>query len=84
MTTEEIKDFKNKLHNGVVEFKYTKVNGEERIARGTLHETTITKDGGSMPKGTMMVSDETIRYYDLNSNGWRSFRTENFVEIISS
>lgn len=82
MTTQEIKDFKNALHNGVVEFKYTKVNGDERIARGTLHETAITEDGGSMPKGTMTVSDETIRYYDLNSNGWRSFRVENFVEVL--
>lgn len=82
MTTQEIKDFKNALHNGVVEFKYTKVNGEERIARGTLYETAITEDGGSMPKGTMTVSDETIRYYDLNSNGWRSFRVENFVEVL--
>ena len=82
MTTQEIKDFKNALHNGVVEFKYTKVNGEERIARGTLHETAITEDGGSMPKGAMTVSDETIRYYDLNSNGWRSFRVENFVEVL--
>jgi len=82
MTTEEIKDFKKKLHEGVVEFKYTKVNGEERIARGTLHETAITEDGGSMPKGVMTVSDETIRYYDLNSKGWRSFRTENFIEIL--
>ena len=82
MTTQEIKDFKNALHNGVVEFKYTKVNGEERIARGTLHETAITEDGGLMPKGTMTVSDETIRYYDLNANGWRSFRVENFVEVL--
>lgn len=82
MTTEEIKDFKKKLHEGVVEFKYTKVNGDERIARGTLHETAITEDGGSMPKGTMTVSDETIRYYDLNSKGWRSFRVENFVEVL--
>lgn len=83
MTNEQIKDFKTKLHEGVVEFKYTKVNGEERTARGTLHETAITEDGGSMPKGVMEVSDETIRYYDLNSNGWRSFRVDNFIEIIN-
>lgn len=82
MTTQEIKDFKNTLHNGVVEFKYTKVNGDERIARGTLCETTITENDGLMPKGVMEVSDETIRYYDLNSNGWRSFRVENFVEVL--
>lgn len=82
MTTQEIKDFKNALHNGVVEFKYTKVNGDERIARGTLHETAITEDGGSMPKGVMEVSDETIRYYDLKSKGWRSFKVENFISIV--
>ena len=79
MTTEEIKNFRKKLHEGVVEFKYAKVNGDERTARGTLHETTITEDGGSMPKGVIEVSNETIRYYDLNSNGWRSFRVENFI-----
>lgn len=79
MTVEEIKNFKKKLHEGVVEFKYAKVNGDERTARGTLHETTITEDGGSMPNGTMNVSFDTIRYYDLNSNGWRSFRHENFI-----
>lgn len=82
MTTEEIKDFKKRLHEGVVEFKYTKVNGEERIARGTLHETAIVEDGGSMHNGTMTVSDDTIRYYDLNSNGWRSFRHENFIGVM--
>lgn len=79
MTVKEIKNFKKKLHEGVVEFKYNKVNGEERTARGTLHETAITEDGGSMPKGSMNVSEESIRYYDLNSNGWRSFRVENFI-----
>lgn len=82
MTSEEIKDFKKKLHECIVEFAYNKVNGEERTARGTLLETVITEDGGSMPKGVMEVSNETIRYYDLNSNGWRSFRTENFIKII--
>jgi hypothetical protein len=82
MTNQEIKDFKNKLHNGVVEFKYTKVNGDERTARGTLHETAIIEDGGSMPKGVMEVSEETIRYYDLHSKGWRSFKVENFISYI--
>lgn len=79
MTVEEIKNFKKKLHEGIVEFKYNKVNGEERTARGTLYETAITEDGGSMPKGLMNVSEESIRYYDLNSTGWRSFRVENFI-----
>lgn len=82
MTVEQIKEFKEALHNGIVEFKYTKVNGDERTAKGTLKQEDIESNGGSMPKGVMEVSDETIRYYDINSEGWRSFRTENFVSIL--
>lgn len=83
MTVEQIKEFKDALHNGVVEFKYNKVNGEERTARGTLHETAIVEAGGSLPKGAgIEMSDAVVRYFDLNSNGWRSFKVENFVGII--
>ena len=57
-----IKSFKRALHEGKVEFKYTKKNGEERSAIG--YET----------------SDTTIRYYDLNSEGWRSFVVDNLIE----
>ena len=32
-----INEFKKALHNNIVEFKYTKKNGEERIAKGTLN-----------------------------------------------
>ena len=78
-----ITNLKNALHKGVVEFKYKKKNGEIRSAKGTLNIDVMGKDNA--PKGTSSwpLSDQSIRYYDLNSEGWRSFITDNLIEIIS-
>ena len=76
-----IDKFKKALHKGIVEFKYKKKNGEERIAKGTLNEDIIGKE--NLPKGTgYEITDTNIRYYDLNSEGWRSFLVENFIDWI--
>ena len=74
-----IEDFKNELRNRIVEFKYTKKNGDIRTARGTLNVDVMGND--NTPKGTGYdIKDNNIRYYDLNSNGWRSFLIENLIE----
>lgn len=74
-----IANFKNALRNGVVNFKYKKKNGEIRDAKGTLNIEVMGKDNA--PKGTGYdICDENIRYYDLNSEGWRSFIPENLIE----
>lgn len=78
-TEVNINDFKNALRNGVVEFKYKKKNGEIRTAKGTLNIEVMGKDNA--PKGTGYdIVDDNIRYYDLNSEGWRSFIPENLIE----
>ena len=74
-----IANFKNALHKGVVEFKYKKKNGEIRSAKGTLNIDVMGEDNA--PKGTgYEITDDNIRYYDLNSEGWRSFIPENLIE----
>ena len=79
MENINIEDFKKALHNGVVEFKYKKKNGEERVAKGTLNVEVMGE--ANTPKGTGYdITDSNIRYYDLNSEGWRSFVTENLIE----
>lgn len=76
-----IDKFKKALHKGIVEFKYKKKNGEERIAKGTLNEDIIGKE--NLPKGMgYEITDTNIRYYDLNSEGWRSFLIENFIDWV--
>lgn len=79
MENINIEDFKKALHNGVVEFKYKKKNGEERVAKGTLNVEVMGE--ANTPKGTGYdIADTNIRYYDLNSEGWRSFLIENLIE----
>lgn len=76
MTVEELKE---KLREGIVQFEYTKKDGSIRTAKGTLNLDLIKKFGAE-PKGTQTeISDAVIRYYDINSEGWRSFIKENLV-----
>lgn len=58
---------------GVVCFKYRKVDGSIRQAKGTL-------DNVPAVKGTDKAKNwGNICYYDIDANGWRSFRAENLI-----
>lgn len=73
--------FKNALHKRIVEFEYKKKNGEIRIAHGTLNIDLMGENNA--PKGNAeYVPDNTIRYFDTDANGWRSFIIENFIDWI--
>ena len=71
---------KNKMREGEVQFIYKKKNGEERMALGTLNKELYGKE--NEPKGTEKPYPENVvRYYDMNSAGWRSFIAENLVSV---
>lgn len=83
----ELKDFKvvyteeaikNRLASGDVHFTYRKKDGTEREAYGTRNTDIITIND-AMPSGNGSEKAGVITYYDLNSNGWRSFKVENFI-----
>ena len=62
------------MRAGVVRFAYEKADGTLRKAIGTLKDTTV------LVKGTGRPDDgRTVKYYDIEANGWRSFKVENFV-----
>ena len=75
----DIKKFKQELWNREVNFSYKKKNGEERTARGTLNMDIYGEANKPVGNTNYTVSDTTVRYYDLNSEGWRSFVVENFI-----
>lgn len=65
-----------RLRAGVVRFAYEKTDGTLRKATGTLHEVV------SMVKGTGRPDDgRTVRYYDVEADGFRSFRAESLITI---
>ena len=61
------------MHKGVVAFAYEKADGSLRKAKGTL------KDIQSLIKGTGKENYKTVRYFDVEAGGFRSFRVENFI-----
>lgn len=75
-----VEQLKEKLRNGEVKFTYKKKNGEGRTARGTLNKEIYGE--ANEPKGTAKsVPENQVRYFDLDSNGWRSFITENLISV---
>lgn len=83
MNTEAIENLKSQMRTGVVEFSYNKKDGSTRVAKGTLNFDIMGEE--NQPKnGIDYNSDTTTRYFDINSNGWRSFKNDNFIEIIKT
>lgn len=64
-----------RMHREVVTFTYEKVDGSLRKAKGTL------KDVQSLIKGTGTPNYNTIRYFDVEANGFRSFKVENLITV---
>lgn len=77
MTVEQLKV---KLSQGIVEFSYTKKDGSIREARGTTN-INILREHSAEPKGTTeyQLNNQVIRYFDLDSEGWRSFCINNLI-----
>lgn len=65
-----------RIRTGVVRFAYEKTNGTLRKAAGTLKDTAAqVKGSGQIDNG------RTVRYYDVEAGGWRSFKSENLIAI---
>lgn len=61
------------MHKGIVAFAYEKADGSLRKAKGTL------RDIQSLIKGTGKENYKTVRYFDVEAGGFRSFKVENFI-----
>ena len=60
---------------GTISANKTDADGSLRKAKGTL------KDVQSLIKGTGSENYKTVRYFDVDANGFRSFKVENFITV---
>lgn len=70
------------LRHNVVSVTFTKVNGDERVMSCTLHPNFIPN--APITNGEVVVkqtTSNTVSVWDINANGWRSFRIENVKSI---
>jgi hypothetical protein len=80
-TTKKEKDWLiGLLRSEIVQLTFTKKDGTERIMKCTLAEQKIPAE--NVPKGTERAkSDEAVAVFDLENNGWRSFRWDSLTNI---
>lgn len=92
MSSDERKEFQDKLRSGKVKFKYKKVDGKERTAIGTMDpklmdlpekksQKEIDKAESANVKKRKLPAD-SVFYYDLEKKGFRSFKMDNFIEYV--
>ena len=78
---KEVTKLKRMLKKGIVKFSYKRIDGTLRKARGTMNPDYLPetdKDSSSKRK----ENKDVVTYFDLSKDDYRSFRKENFVEII--
>lgn len=66
----------NRMRTGVVSFAFEKADGTLRKAKGTLHEVAATIKGAGRSDNS-----RTVKYYDVEADGWRSFKVENLITV---
>jgi hypothetical protein len=84
MTNQEQEQVIQKLREGEVTVTFTKVNGDKRVMTCTLQESVLPpakKDDPLTQKKVREINPEVCSVWDVNANGWRSFRWENVVSI---
>lgn len=81
LNREERNEFIEKLQKNIIIFRYKKRDGSIRKAEGTLHPKFLPP-----PKSDQefVRPEYQIVYYDLEKKAWRSFRSFEFVEILST
>lgn len=85
MSSAEEKKFLEALKAGKVEFSYKKVDGSTREAVGTLKPELMKKAQATDKKiadgkKKHFVPPTILIYWDLEADGFRSFRKANFIE----
>ena len=68
------------LKENVVEVTFTKINGDERVMTCTLDSKLLppaTKDDAMSQKKVRELNEEVLSVWDVNAQGWRSFRVAN-------
>lgn len=75
------------LENSILDITFIKVNGDHRFMKCTRDGTYIPKDeypknsDGDDSKPKREYPDDIVIVYDLENEGWRSFRFDSIVSI---
>jgi hypothetical protein len=70
-------NLKELLKNGVVEVTFTKMNGDKRVMTCTLQPSFLPEEVET--EKTRKQNDDVLSVWDIDANGWRSFRFDSVI-----
>jgi hypothetical protein len=71
---------KTMLHNSVVEVRFLKADGTERVMKCTLQSDVIIA-GEKKTERTKPVNEEVLNVWDVEKDAWRSFRLDAITNV---
>ena len=79
MTYHEKEGLNLLLKSQVIIVHFTKIAGESRTMKCTLNETLIPQTEKKTER-TKKRNPDVCSVYDIENNGWRSFRYDSFIK----
>jgi hypothetical protein len=70
------------LHSGIILVNFTKVNGEKRDLKCTL-KTELLPQHDSNESKTKAINPDVVNVWDVEANGWRSFRLDSVNHVFN-
>ena len=76
-------ELQSQLQKEVLEVTFTKVNGDKRIMNCTLMEGILPSNPTEEAKKDTKkkVNEDILSVWDIDANGWRSFRVKNITRV---
>jgi len=70
------------LRSNIITVTFTKVNGDERVMKCTLMIEYVPNAPSTNGKMVLRESDtKTVSVWDIEANGWRSFKVDSIKSI---
>jgi hypothetical protein len=80
--TQQGKDWlKSILNDGVATIIFNKADGTERVMKCTLDRKVVPQVVKEETKKTKAISDDVLPVYDVEAQGWRSFRWDSITKV---
>ena len=73
-------ELQTQLQTEVLEITFTKVNGDKRVMNCTLMEG-ILPSNTTENKTDKKVNEDILSVWDVDANGWRSFRMNTVTQV---
>ena len=72
---------KSILNDGVANIHFLKSDGTERVMKCTLDRKVVPQVVSEEPKKVRAISPDVLPVYDIEAQGWRSFRWNSIIKV---